>query len=157
MGKSVIVDTNALLLPGEFGVDIFAELGRLGYVHALIPRAVLTELERLSVSPGATGRERRAAALGRSLLEQVIRSTDQTHASFGLQVSIAAPAEGGEGSSTGAGGAEEAGDTDALIVALAVRQKAAVLTNDEELRKTLARAGIVTVYLRGGTRLEERE
>jgi rRNA-processing protein FCF1 len=146
VGKSVIVDTNALLLPGEFGVDIFAELGRLGYVHALIPRAVLTELERLSVSPGATGRERRAAALGRSLLEQVIRSTDHTHASFGLQVSIVAPAEEGE-----------AGDTDALIVALAVRQKAAVLTNDEELRKTLARAGIVTVYLRGGTRLEERE
>jgi rRNA-processing protein FCF1 len=155
VGKSVIVDTNALLLPGEFGVDIFAELGRLGYVHALIPRAVLTELERLSVSAGATGRERRAAALGRSLLEQVIRSTDQTHASFGLQVSIVAPAEDGGG--TGAGGAGEAGDTDALIVALAVRQKAAVLTNDEELRKTLARAGIVTVYLRGGTRLEERE
>jgi rRNA-processing protein FCF1 len=124
-------------------------------VHALIPRAVLTELERLSVSAGATGRERRAAALGRSLLKQVIRSTDQTHASFGLQVSIVAPAEDGGG--TGAGGAEEAGDTDALIVALAVRQKAAVLTNDEELRKTLARAGIVTVYLRGGTRLEERE
>jgi rRNA-processing protein FCF1 len=146
VGKSVIVDTNALLLPGEFGVDIFAELGRLGYVHALIPRAVLTELEWLSVSPGATGRERRAAALGRSLLVQVIRSTDQTHASFGLQVSIVAPAEEGE-----------AGDTDALIVALAVRQNAAVLTNDEELRKTLSRAGIVTVYLRGGTRLEERE
>jgi rRNA-processing protein FCF1 len=156
VGKSVIVDTNALLLPGEFGVDIFAELGRLGYVHALIPRAVLTELERLSVSPGATGRERRAAALGRSLLEQVIRSTDQTHASFGLQVSIVAPAE--EGEAADAGGAGEAGgDTDALIVALAVREKAAVLTNDEELRKTLARAGIVTVYLRGGTRLEERE
>jgi rRNA-processing protein FCF1 len=146
VGKSVIVDTNALLLPGEFGVDIFAELGRLGYVHALIPRAVLTELERLSVSAGATGKERRAAALGRSLLEQVIRSTDQTHTSFGLQVSIVAPAEEGE-----------AGDTDALIVALAVRQKAAVLTNDEELRKTLSGAGIVTVYLRGGTRLEERE
>jgi rRNA-processing protein FCF1 len=155
VGKSVIVDTNALLLPGEFGVDIFAELGRLGYVHALIPRAVLTELERLSVSAGATGKERRAAALGRSLLEQRIRSTDQAHASFGLQVSIVAPAEGGEG--TGAGGAGEAGDTDALIVGLAVRQNAAVLTNDEELRKTLSRAGIVTVYLRGGTRLEERE
>jgi rRNA-processing protein FCF1 len=76
----------------------------------------------------------------------VIRSTDHTHASFGLQVSIVAPAEEGE-----------AGDTDALIVALAVRQNAAVLTNDEELRKTLSRAGIVTVYLRGGTRLEERE
>jgi rRNA-processing protein FCF1 len=146
VGKSVIVDTNALLLPGEFGVDIFAELGRLGYVHALIPRAVLTELERLSVSAGATGKERRAAALGRSLLEHAIRSTDPTHTSFGLQVSIEAPAEEGE-----------AGDTDALIVALAVRQKAAVLTNDEKLQKTLARAGIVTVYLRGGTRLEERE
>jgi len=155
VGKSVIVDTNALLLPGEFGVDIFAELGRLGYVHALIPRAVLTELERLSVSAGATGRERRAAALGCLLLEHVIRSTDQTHASFGLQVSIAAPADEGEG--TDAGGAGEAGDTDALIVALAIRQKAAVLTNDEALRKTLSRAGIVTVHLRGGTRLEERE
>lgn len=149
MGKSVIVDTNALLLPGEFGVDIFAELERLGYVHALIPRAVVRELERLSVSPGATGRDRRAAALGRSLLEQRIHSTDQS-SSFGLQVSIAAADEGG-------GAGEAGGDTDALIVALAVQQKAAVLTSDEELRKALARAGIVTVYLRGGTRLEERE
>lgn len=150
----MIVDTNALLLPGEFGVDIFAELERLGYVHALIPRAVVRELERLSVNPSATGRDRRAAVLGLSLLEQVIRSTDQTHTSSGIRVSIAAPAD--EGEETGVGGAEAAGDTDALIVALAVRQKAAVLTNDEALRKTLARAGIVTVYLRGGTRLEER-
>lgn len=146
----MIVDTNALLLPGEFGVDIFAELERLGYVHALIPRAVVRELERLSVSPGATGRDRRAAVLGRSLLEQMIHSSDQTRSSFGLQVSIAAADEGG-------GAGEAGGDTDALIVALAVEQKAAVLTSDEELRKTLARAGIVTVYLRGGTRLEERE
>jgi len=149
-GKSVIVDTNALLLPGEFGVDIFAELGRLGYVHAIIPRAVVSELERLSGNPSATGRDRRAAALGLSVLEQVIRTPD----SGGIQVSIAAPADEGEG--TGAGGAEAAGDTDALIVALAVREKAAVLTNDEALRKTLARAGIVTIYLRGGARLEER-
>ncbi len=150
MGKSVIVDTNALLLPGEFGVDIFAELGRLGYVHAIIPRAVVSELERLSVNPSEAGRDRRAAALGLSVLEQVIRTPD----SVGIQVSITAPGDEGEG--TGAGEAEAAGDTDALIVALAVRQKAAVLTNDEALRKTLARAGIVTIYLRGGTRLEER-
>jgi rRNA-processing protein FCF1 len=155
VGKKVIVDTNALLIPGEFGVDIFAELERLGYVHVIVPRAVLKELDRLRGSPGATGKERRAAAMGYSLLEQFIRTSDQSSAALalGCRVSIAEP-ENGAGADAGAGEAE---DTDALILRLAVRQKAAVLTNDEELRWKLSRAGTVTIYLRAGTRLEERE
>ena len=44
-----------------------------------------------------------------------------------------------------------------MIAALTLKRKAAVLTNDEELRTKLSHAGIVTVYLRGRNRLEESE
>ncbi|MDM7913138.1 MAG: DNA-binding protein, partial [Methanotrichaceae archaeon] len=36
----MILDTNALMTPEQFGVDIFSELQRLGFVECLVPRAV---------------------------------------------------------------------------------------------------------------------
>jgi hypothetical protein len=47
----VIVDTSFLMIPGVFGVDIFAEMGRLleAKPKLLVPTAVFRELERLSV------------------------------------------------------------------------------------------------------------
>ncbi|VVB69439.1 Ribonuclease VapC9 [uncultured archaeon] len=44
----VILDTNALMVPEQFGVDIFAELLRLGYVKCLVPSSVLAELRSLT-------------------------------------------------------------------------------------------------------------
>ncbi|HUV79730.1 MAG TPA: PIN domain-containing protein, partial [Candidatus Bathyarchaeia archaeon] len=66
--KEVIVDTNALLIPGEFGVDIFEELARLGYVHIIVPKMVLTELDRLRQRSGLKGKEKIAANVGYSLI-----------------------------------------------------------------------------------------
>jgi len=142
--KEVIVDTNALLIPGEFGVDIFEELERLGYVHIIVPRMVLTELDRLRQRPGLKGKEKIAANVGCSLIRKYTDTSEQERMSTGCTISIE---EGEKGE----------GDTDEMIAALALKRKAAVLTNDEELRTKLSRAGIVTVYLRGKNRLEERK
>ena len=40
----VILDTNALMVPEQFGVDIFSELLRLGYVEWQVPASVLEKL-----------------------------------------------------------------------------------------------------------------
>jgi rRNA-processing protein FCF1 len=146
--KEVIVDTNALLIPGEFGVDIFEELERLGYVHIIVPKKVLTELDMLRQRPGLKGKEKIAANVGCSLIRKYTDTSEQERMPAGCTLSISIEEVEGE---------KGGGDTDEMIVALALKIKAAVLTNDEELRTKLSRAGIVTVYLRGRNRLEESD
>jgi rRNA-processing protein FCF1 len=144
--KEVIVDTNALLIPGEFGVDIFEELERLGYVHIIVPKKVLTELDMLRQRPGLKGKEKIAANVGYSLIRKYTDTSEQERMPTGCTVSISIE-EGEKGE----------GGTDEMIAALAMKRKAAVLTNDEELRTKLSQAGIVTLYLRGRNRLEESD
>ncbi len=148
--KEVIVDTNALLIPGEFGVDIFEELERLGYVHIIVPKMVLAELDRLRQRPGLKGKEKIAANVGYSLIRKYTDTSEQERMSTGCTISI----EEGAGEEEVEKGE---GDTDEMIAALALKRKAAVLTNDEELRTKLSQAGIATVYLRGKNRLEDRD
>ena len=45
--------------------------------------------------------------------------------------------------------------TDEAIEEIALREHAAVLTLDEDLRRRLRKKGILTIHLRGGSRLEE--
>jgi uncharacterized protein len=61
----VILDTNALMVPEQFGVDIFSELLRLGYAEWQVPAAVLGELRSLA-KMADKGRDKIAArvALG---------------------------------------------------------------------------------------------
>lgn len=146
----MIVDTNALLIPGEFGVDIFEELERLGYVQIIVPRIVLKELERLRDRLSMKGKEKKAAQVGYSLIQKYAHISEQERRSLRCTVSI----EEGEREGGREKVVEEADD---MIVALAVKKKAAVLTNDEELKDKLTQAGIVTVYLRGKNRLVEGE
>jgi len=144
----VIVDTNALLIPGEFGVDIFEELERLGYEHIIVPEAVLSELDRLRRRPNLKGKEKRAAKIGYSLvLKYAYEEPDR------YMVTINKEEEGEEEESEGR---ERERDVDELIIRMALKLKAAVLTSDEPLRKKLSKAGIATVYLRGKSRLEEK-
>ncbi len=142
--KEVIVDTNALLIPGEFGVDIFQELERLGYEHIIVPKVVLNELDRLRQRPGLKGKEKRAAKIGYSLVLRYVHASKQEQMPGKCKVTIIEEEEG-EGRERNA---------DEIIAELALKKKAAVLTNDEKLRRKLSKAGIVTVYLRGGNRLE---
>jgi len=142
--NKVIVDTNALLIPGEFGVDIFEELERLGYEHVIVPEAVLSELDRLRHRPDLKGKEKRAAKIGHSL---VLKYVQEEHDR--CMVTINKEEEKSREQ-------ERERDVDELIVKMALKHKAAVLTSDEPLRRKLSKAGIATVYLRGKSRLEEK-
>jgi Uncharacterized proteins of PilT N-term./Vapc superfamily len=44
----VLLDTNALMMPEQFGVDIFSELERLGYFDYIVPTAVVRELRAIA-------------------------------------------------------------------------------------------------------------
>ncbi len=123
-----MVDTNALLVPGTFGVDIFDELQRMGYIEIIIPESVLMELDALRRRRGKT---KRAAELGYRILSEYMSKR---------KVLIERDTAGG--------------DTDSRIINIAKRRDAAVLTNDSRLRRKLQHEGIVTVYLRAKNRLE---
>ncbi len=74
MGQSssstkVILDTNALMTPEQFGVDIFSELQRLGFVECLVPAPVLRELKLLTTRADK-GLDKTAARVGLGLAEQ---------------------------------------------------------------------------------------
>lgn len=149
--KEVIVDTNALLIPGEFGVDIFDELERLGYLHIIVPRVVLNELDTLRKSQGLKGRDKIAANVGYSLIQRYTHAAVPRDERMPIRSRVSIEEVEGEKEKE-----KEEEDTDEIITALALKRKAAVLTNDEKLRTKLSQAGIATVYLRGGNRLEER-
>ena len=61
----VIIDTNGLMIPGQFKVDIFKELERLGFDEFLVPEAVINELDMLTKR--SKGANRTAAKVARSL------------------------------------------------------------------------------------------
>ena len=50
-----LMDTNFLMIPGEFGVDILSELLNLGYTEVFTIDLVINELKKLSV-----GKDKRA-------------------------------------------------------------------------------------------------
>ena len=61
----VVLDTNALMAPVEVGVRLFEELDRLlGEYEAVVPEAVLRELDRLAEG---NGKEATAASVGADL------------------------------------------------------------------------------------------
>ncbi len=64
----VIIDTNGLMIPGQFGLDIFSELKRLGFDSFLVLRASVRELERISIE--GKGKHKKAAKIALSLLDK---------------------------------------------------------------------------------------
>ncbi|NIP40445.1 MAG: nucleotide-binding protein [Candidatus Aenigmarchaeota archaeon] len=54
-----LLDTNFLMIPGEFGVDILSELLNLGYTEIFTLDLVVDELKRLSVGKAKVSRNAR--------------------------------------------------------------------------------------------------
>ena len=77
---TVILDTNALMMPVELDVRVFEELDRIvGDADLVVPRAVVAELEKLRDS--GTGTEATAAAVGRDLVSRCrVVGTDESYA-----------------------------------------------------------------------------
>ncbi|KAF5056065.1 PIN like domain protein [anaerobic digester metagenome] len=120
----VLLDTNALLMPAQFGVDLYDELLALfGDFEPIALEEVVGELSGL-----ARGRGRDAAA-ARVGLALVRRST---------VVPSGSTAEG----------------VDNRVIEYARREGCTVVTNDRELRNALLREGVDVVSMRGQKTLE---
>lgn len=65
----VILDTNALMAPEQFGVDIFSELLRLGYTEYIVPEPIIKELQNLS-KRADKGLDKLAARVGLGLTDR---------------------------------------------------------------------------------------
>ncbi len=64
----VILDTNALILSAEFGIDLFSELSRLNFEEIFVPKAVIRELKGLSKN--LKGQKRTALNVAISFLDR---------------------------------------------------------------------------------------
>jgi hypothetical protein len=126
---TVVLDTNALMMPVECDVRVFEELDRLlagTDPDLLTPRAVIEELESLS---GGGSEEAAAASVGRDLAERCrIVETDAAYA-------------------------------DDAVVELATRTEfdGYVVTNDVPLRDRLLARGVRVIGLRGANTLAVTE
>ena len=120
---TVVLDTNALMMPVECNVRLFDELDRLldGPVCA-VPEAVLAELEKLA---DGSGTEATAANVGYELgVERCqSRETDATYAD------------------------------DAVFELAQADDVTHVVTNDRPLRTRLLDAGVSVISLRGRNKL----
>jgi len=114
----IILDTNALMVPAEFGVDIFSELAALGFDEWIVPPGVARELE--GIASRGRGKGRGAARVALALMDRC--RTIETGGTIG--------------------------NVDDSIVELAVEMKVAVFTNDAELKGRLREGGVKVVYLR---------
>ena len=70
-GKTILLDTNFLLIPSQFKVDIFAELDRVcDFQHtAAVMDSTVAELKSLSADAGKSLKDRRGAKMALQLLE----------------------------------------------------------------------------------------
>lgn len=121
--RHIVLDTNFLLIPEQFGIDIFTEIDRICHFpyQLCIIDATEGELEKLGKNKGAAGR---AANVALVLLK--------THSIAHL------PAEGRS--------------VDAAIMAHA-KSGWVVATQDRELRRKLKLQGVQLLTLRGKSHL----
>ncbi len=125
--KKIVLDTNFLLIPGQFGIDIFSELDRIcnfNYDMCVLPE-IVEELESLAGSKSCSANDRRAAGLGLQLLKakgvKVVNAKRKVFKSADKAILELASANGGD---------------------------AVVATQDRDLRDKLAAKGVAVIMLR---------
>lgn len=121
--QKVVLDTNMLLVPFQFKVDVFGEIERLteGRGQAAVLSPCIEELKALAAG---SGRDARAAKAALDMLER-------------LKI----------------GKTKAGGPADDAIMEYALKEQAVVCTNDKELRDKLREKGIRTVGLRDNSHL----
>jgi len=120
-GVTVILDSNFLFIPRQFGVDIFEELQRLleGLVRCVVPSPVVEELRLLRQEAKPSMRKKMDFAL--ALAERCELIEEQV----------------------------KHGETvDDALLRLAARWRCPVATNDADLRRRLRAEGLPVIYLR---------
>ena len=124
----VVLDTNILTVPAQFGVDIFSEAERIleKNIEFVVLDSVVMELERnLKTS---SGKERRWFKIALDLIERcrIVKSAD-------LQKSI---------------------PVDERILQYARSSKGIIATNDKGLKERAISQGTPVLYLRGKKQLQ---
>lgn len=137
--KIVLLDTNFLLIPAQFRVDIFAELQRLcdfNYELAVLA-AVVDELGGLASDNKVSAKDRRAAKLGLQLIKA-------------KGVKIVGVDKGASSTSALIGDRKVFKSTDKAILDFAAQGKGSVVvaTQDRLLREKLKSAGVAVIVLR---------
>jgi rRNA-processing protein FCF1 len=121
-----LLDTNFLMIPGEFRVDIFSELLSLGYIDVFTLDLVVKELEKFSTKGGKVSRAARLAL-------ELIRNCDVTVLKTKGDVT----------------------QVDSEIFRLAREKGYVICTQDRDLIKKINEAGMRFVTLRQGKYLVE--
>ncbi|MFA5614224.1 MAG: PIN domain-containing protein [Methanoculleus sp.] len=120
----VLLDTNAFLMPVQFGIDLYDELlGIFGDFEPVTLEEVVGELSGLA---RGGGRDAVAARVGLALARRA---------------SVMPSGSSAEG-------------VDARVLEYALREECTVVTNDRELRNALLREQISVVSMRGRKRLD---
>jgi uncharacterized protein len=131
--RKVIIDTNMLLVPGQFKVDIFTELDRImdEQYEIIILQGSLDELKKISET--ASGADKQAAKLAQLLVEhQRKRDFTASTTSNCKGLKIVAGSKGKY--------------VDDAIVEIA--EDEFVATNDSALKRRLLEIGVRVIYLK---------
>lgn len=138
--RAIILDTNALIVPVQSGVDIFSELISMDFGECIVPSGVVRELE-LIAGGGRRGRGRGDAGTNAHTRSGADRNAARVALSLLTRCRIV----------------DTEGNVDDAIIELAIESGCAVLTNDSELKKRLRDRGVAVVYLRQRKYLVEGE
>lgn len=121
----VLLDTNALMIPVQFGIDLFGNLREiLGSFEPVTVPGVVSELKGIS---RGKGRDSAAARVGLIIAEQCTLVDTDVRRDL---------------------------DADEQIVLYAAATGSVVVTNDQELRKTLHRRGVDVISMRNRKQMQ---
>ncbi|HIE18310.1 TPA: hypothetical protein EYP75_01145 [Candidatus Bathyarchaeota archaeon] len=121
----LILDSNFLLIPFQFRIDIFEEINNLlGKAEPIVLSTTLEELKRKAEKSSAKKYMQFSAALKLAEKCEILEVKREVSENY-----------------------------DDVILRVASELKIPVATNDAELRKRLRRAGLATIYLRQKSRL----
>jgi len=115
MVRRIVLDTNFLMLPGQYGLDIISEIKRLcDFRYELVVlKESLLELDSIIESSKSKGADKKAAKLAKTLVLQLKKGKDLKIASLNHSKYV-----------------------DDLLVSLA-REQAIIATADSELKKRI--------------------
>ena len=123
----VLLDTNFLMVPEQFGVDVFSEIERIVPDYDLVTLSgIVLELKKIRET-AKKGKDKLAASVALGFVEK-----------FHEKIKII----------------ESIGDVDEFIVKFSLENNAIVCTNDKELKKKLRKRGVRVIQMRGKCKLE---